>query len=64
MFHAFEDLFAPGRGHTREERNRLELTREDIGDTDPGRGPIDLTSGRVTVRSPVPPREEEDPEGE
>lgn len=64
MFHAFEDLFAPGRGHTREEQNRLELTREDIGDTDPGRGPIDLTSGRVTVRPPAPPQEEEAPEGE
>ncbi|MFF8638361.1 DUF6191 domain-containing protein [Streptomyces pilosus] len=61
MFNAFEDLFAPGRRHTRDEQNRLELTREDVGDTDPGRGPIDLASGKVTVRSATPPREE--PEG-
>lgn len=56
MFHAFEDLFAPGRRHTRDEQNRLELTREDAGDGDPGRGPIDLGSGRVVVRPPQPPR--------
>ena len=52
MFNAFEELFAPGRKHTRDEQNRLELTREDVGDTDPGRGPIDLASGKVVVRRP------------
>jgi hypothetical protein len=52
MFNAFEDLFAPGRKHTRDEQNRLELTREDVGDADPGRGPIDLASGKVIVRPP------------
>ncbi|MBT3153542.1 hypothetical protein HTV45_22195 [Streptomyces sp. CHD11] len=57
MFNAFEELFAPGRRHTREEQNRLELTREDVGDADPGRGPIDLVSGKVTVRAPTPPEE-------
>ncbi|MFJ9661661.1 DUF6191 domain-containing protein [Streptomyces griseoflavus] len=62
MFNAFEDLFAPGRKHTRDEQNRLELTREDAGDTDPG-GPIDLASGKVTVRSPVSPEEEAEREG-
>ncbi|MFB7596853.1 DUF6191 domain-containing protein [Streptomyces sp. NPDC056160] len=56
MFDAFEELFAPGRGHTRDEQKRLELTREDVGDDDPGRGPVDLASGRVVVR---PPRTEE-----
>ncbi|MEU5090695.1 DUF6191 domain-containing protein [Streptomyces sp. NPDC021356] len=56
MFDAFEELFAPGRKHTRDEQKRLELTREDVGDNDPGRGPIDLASGRVVVR---PPRTEE-----
>ncbi|MCZ9345620.1 DUF6191 domain-containing protein, partial [Streptomyces sp. TRM76130] len=55
MFNAFEELFAPGRRHTRDEQNRLELTREDAGDGDPGRGPIDLGSGTVVVRSPKPP---------
>jgi hypothetical protein len=52
VFNAFEELFAPGRKHTRDEQNRLELTREDVGDNDPGRGPIDLASGKVVVRPP------------
>ncbi|WP_416973138.1 DUF6191 domain-containing protein [Streptomyces sp. 4F14] len=52
MFNAFEELFSPGRKHTQDEQNRLELTREDVGDGDPGRGPIDLSSGKVTVRMP------------
>ncbi|MEU9170225.1 DUF6191 domain-containing protein [Streptomyces sp. NPDC048420] len=54
MFNMFEELFAPGRKHTHDEQNRLELTREDVGDGDPGRGPIDLTSGKVVVRLPRP----------
>ncbi|KOX03808.1 hypothetical protein ADK65_06415 [Streptomyces sp. NRRL B-1140] len=59
MFNFFEELFSPGRKHTRDEQNRLELTRQDVGDGDPGRGPIDLASGKVVVR---PPREDEDGE--
>ncbi|WP_433452731.1 DUF6191 domain-containing protein [Streptomyces sp. CA-142005] len=55
MFNAFEELFAPGRKHTRDEQNRLELTREDVGDNDPGRGPIDLASGKAVIRLPDPP---------
>ncbi|MGW7284848.1 DUF6191 domain-containing protein [Streptomyces sp. NPDC054847] len=51
MFNAFEEIFAPGRKHTDDERNRLALTRVDVGDGDPGRGPIDLDSGKVTVRA-------------
>jgi hypothetical protein len=54
MFNMFEELFAPGRKHTHDEQNRLELTREDVGDGDPGRGPIDLTSGKVVVRRAGP----------
>ncbi|MFI9724171.1 DUF6191 domain-containing protein [Streptomyces sp. NPDC052396] len=50
MFNVVEELFAPGRAHTEEERNRLELTREDTGDADPGRGPVDLDSGHVVIR--------------
>ncbi|MGW0831124.1 DUF6191 domain-containing protein [Streptomyces prunicolor] len=46
----FEELFSPGRKHTQDEANRLELTRVDVADGDPGRGPIDLESGRVVVR--------------
>ncbi|WP_324610454.1 MULTISPECIES: DUF6191 domain-containing protein [unclassified Streptomyces] len=53
------ELFAPGRRHTEEERQRLALTREDQGDADPGRGPVDLRSGRVTIRVPRP----EEPSG-
>ncbi|MEW2077601.1 DUF6191 domain-containing protein [Streptomyces sp. NPDC013433] len=64
MFNAFEELFAPGRKHTRDEQNRLELTREDVGDADPGRGPIDLASGKVTVRRPTASEEEPEEEPE
>ncbi|MCF3961235.1 DUF6191 domain-containing protein [Streptomyces fuscigenes] len=45
-----EDLFAPGRKHTAEEQKRLELSRVDVDGSDPGRGPIDLASGKVTIR--------------
>ncbi|MDX3523981.1 DUF6191 domain-containing protein [Streptomyces scabiei] len=58
MFNAFEELFAPGRKHTQDEQKRLELTREDVGDSDPGRGPIDLESGKVVVRPPAQPQDE------
>ncbi|MER6385531.1 DUF6191 domain-containing protein [Streptomyces sp. NPDC001118] len=64
MFNAFEELFAPGRKHTRDEQNRLELTREDVGDADPGRGPIDLTSGKAVIRLPDPSPDEEEQEQE
>ncbi|MFD9084037.1 DUF6191 domain-containing protein [Streptomyces erythrochromogenes] len=45
-----EELFNPGRKHTNDEKKRLELSRTDVGDNDPGRGPIDLDSGRVLIR--------------
>ncbi|CBG69816.1 MULTISPECIES: DUF6191 domain-containing protein [Streptomyces] len=63
MFNAFEELFAPGRKHTQDEQKRLELTREDVGDSDPGRGPIDLESGKVVVRPPAQPEDEEQEAG-
>ncbi|MDW4898802.1 MULTISPECIES: DUF6191 domain-containing protein [Streptomyces] len=53
MFNFFEELFAPGRKHTSDERRRLELSRVDLGVGDPDRGPIDLTSGKVIVRVPA-----------
>ncbi|MFF7643416.1 DUF6191 domain-containing protein [Streptomyces canus] len=59
MFNMFEELFAPGRKHTHDEQKRLELSREDVGDGDPGRGPIDLTSGKVVVRRPKPGEDED-----
>ncbi|MFE9902950.1 DUF6191 domain-containing protein [Streptomyces achromogenes] len=57
VFNVFEELFSPGRKHTRDEQKRLELSREDVGDNDPGRGPIDLASGKAVIRlsSPEPP---------
>ncbi|MEE1744725.1 DUF6191 domain-containing protein [Streptomyces sp. JV184] len=53
MFNFFEELFAPGRKHAADEQKRLELTRVDLGVGDPGRGPIDLASGKVVVRPSV-----------
>jgi len=50
MFNLIEQLFAPGRKHTEDERNRLELMVTKVGDNDPGKGPIDLDSGHVVVR--------------
>ncbi|WP_326699982.1 DUF6191 domain-containing protein [Streptomyces sp. NBC_01754] len=52
MFDFFSELFAPGRRHAAEERKRLDLSREDLGVGDPARGPIDLSSGKVTLRRP------------
>ncbi|WP_073784698.1 DUF6191 domain-containing protein [Streptomyces sp. CB01580] len=52
VFNFFEEIFAPGRRHAAEERKRLELSRVDLGVGDPGRGPIDLASGKVVVRAP------------
>lgn len=54
MFNLIE-LFQPGRKHTDDEQKRLELSRVDVADGDPGHGPIDLTSGKVVVRLPHQP---------
>ncbi|MGW0908006.1 DUF6191 domain-containing protein [Streptomyces sp. NPDC002853] len=54
MFNPIE-LFQPGRKHTDDEQKRLELSRVDVADGDPSRGPIDLTSGKVVVRVPQQP---------
>jgi hypothetical protein len=61
MFDLFDELFAPGRKHTDDERNRLELFRDEEGDSDPGRGPIDLDSGTVVIRPQAPPQSYETP---
>lgn len=61
MFNPIE-LFQPGRKHTDDEQKRLELSRVDVADGDPGRGPIDLTSGKVVVR--VPQQAEGEAEGQ
>ncbi|MBX7467576.1 hypothetical protein K1Y80_16020 [Streptomyces sp. MAG02] len=55
MFGGLGEIFAPGRRHTEEERRRQEITLDEVGDSDPGRGPIDLASGSVVIRvSPSP----------
>ncbi|GGO93013.1 DUF6191 domain-containing protein [Wenjunlia tyrosinilytica] len=46
----FEELFAPARKHTEDERNRLELTRDEPGESDPGKGPVDFESGVVVIK--------------
>jgi len=56
MFNLVEELFNPGRRHTNDERRRLENTRVEEGSNDPGRGPIDLASGRVLIRTHCPAR--------
>ncbi|MGW1160625.1 DUF6191 domain-containing protein [Streptomyces sp. NPDC002519] len=50
----FDELFAPGRKHTHDENRRLELSRLDVSNGDPGTGPIDLASGKVVIRVPKP----------
>ncbi|MFE9565202.1 DUF6191 domain-containing protein [Streptomyces sp. NPDC006487] len=50
VFNMIEELFSPGRKHTDEEKKRLELSRTDVSDGDPGKGPIDLDSGKVLIR--------------
>ncbi|MGW1774598.1 DUF6191 domain-containing protein [Streptomyces sp. NPDC002104] len=51
VFNMIEELFSPGRKHTDEEKKRLELSRTDVNDGDPGKGPIDLDSGKVLIRT-------------
>jgi hypothetical protein len=54
----FFDMFAPSRRHLDEERNRQEWTRDEEGEGDPHRGPIDLDSGVVKIQPPGPPESE------
>ncbi|MEV6682308.1 DUF6191 domain-containing protein [Streptomyces erythrochromogenes] len=61
MFNMIEELFNPGRKHTNDEKKRLELSRTDVGDNDPGRGPIDLDSGRVLIRVDEDPADDHCP---
>lgn len=52
MFNLIEELFSPARRHTDDERRRLDHTRVEEGNNDPGSGPVDLTSGHVVIRLP------------
>ena len=56
-FGIFDDLFNPGARHRDEEKNRLEWMRDEEGEGDPYRGPIDLDSGTVMIR---PPKDDSD----
>ncbi|TDU75816.1 hypothetical protein EDD91_2518 [Streptomyces sp. KS 21] len=58
VFNMIEELFNPGRKHTDDEKKRLELSRTDVSDGDPGRGPIDLDSGKVLIRPAERPPQE------
>ncbi|MGW8551987.1 DUF6191 domain-containing protein [Streptomyces tubercidicus] len=62
MFNIAEELFTPGRKHTDEERQKMSLVVDDVGDGDPGKGPIDLSSGTVVVRAA--PRQRDQDAGE
>jgi hypothetical protein len=46
-----EEIFHPSARHSQEERQRLEWMRDDEGEGDPCRGPIDLDSGIVHIRA-------------
>ena len=48
----FFDMFVPSRRHVEDERNRLEWTRDEEGEGDPHRGPIDLDGGVVSIKVP------------
>ncbi|MBX7554925.1 DUF6191 domain-containing protein [Streptomyces sp. NPDC004232] len=45
-----EEVFLPSARHVQEERQRLEWMRDDEGEGDPYRGPINLDSGIVHIR--------------
>lgn len=46
-----EEIFFPSARHREEEKHRLEWTRDEEGEGDPYRGPIDLDSGVVRIRA-------------
>ena len=52
----FFDMFVPSRRHVEDERNRLEWTRDEEGEGDPHRGPIDLDGGVVSIKVPGAPQ--------
>ncbi|HEU5332814.1 MAG TPA: DUF6191 domain-containing protein [Actinocrinis sp.] len=58
----FFDLFNPNNRNRTEELRRLENTREEEAQGEPGRGPIDLKSGMVVIRPPAKKPQAEEPE--
>lgn len=59
----FFELFSPGGQHRVDEQERLEHTREVEGVSEPGRGPVDLTSGVVLIKPKTPSPKGEEAEG-
>jgi hypothetical protein len=59
----FFELFSPGGRHRVDEQERLEHTREVEGVSEPGRGPVDLTSGVVLIKPKTPSLQGEEAEG-
>lgn len=55
----FGSLFAPGMRHEQEEKQRLELTREDPGSAGTPLSTVDLDGGKAIIR--LPPRTVEEP---
>lgn len=64
MVSIFFDLFNPNNRHRTEELRRLENTREEEAQGEPGRGPIDLNSGTVLIRVPTTEPEPAEADGE
>ena len=46
----FNELFNPNARHREDEKARHEWMRDDAGDADPHKGPIDLDCGTVQIR--------------
>jgi hypothetical protein len=57
-----DTLFNPAKRHMDEEKQRLQSTREEVGDASGGKR-IDLESGKVTISRTTKPAAEEDSEG-
>jgi hypothetical protein len=49
----FDELFNPSARFREEEKRRLEWMRDEEGEGDPHRGPIDLDSGTVRIKAPT-----------
>jgi hypothetical protein len=49
-FGIVSEIFMPGRRFQEEEEHRLEWNRDEEGEADPCRGPVDLGSGQVVIR--------------
>lgn len=58
-----DTLFNPAKRHMDEEKQRLQSTREEIGDSSGGKR-IDLESGKVVIKRPSAKAEDDGDEGE